>query len=150
MVRVPEVLMPEPAAVQTEHLVRCNTETKGHFTTIKNISNHGVCLSFFLGGLESVGHSIAYGPFCVFERCLDSNPEKWRRRIFQRYLVVSVRHTVSQKVHSLSSYTIPLSLLHCVTPTPPIKRTVNRDGLMCVSQLWKGQMWGGGGGGWGG
>jgi hypothetical protein len=76
MVPVPVVLMPEPAAVQTEHLVRCSTATKGHVTTTtktsdSNISNHVVCHIFFvyfLGGQECVGHSFAYVAHFVFLR----------------------------------------------------------------------------------
>ncbi len=69
--------MPEPAAVQTEHMVRCSTATKRHDTTTttktsdSHISNHAVCQSilvYFLGGLECVGHSFAYVAHSVFLR----------------------------------------------------------------------------------
>jgi hypothetical protein len=70
--------MPGPAAVQTEHQVRCSTATKGHVTTTTKhrISNHVVCHSFFVYFFgrarvcwaNTVGHSCVYDAHSVFWR----------------------------------------------------------------------------------
>jgi hypothetical protein len=44
------------------------------------VSLESIFLHFF-GGLECVGHSsYLCRPFCIFERCLDSNPESFRSK----------------------------------------------------------------------
>ncbi len=45
-------------------------------------SQRNFLLYIFFGGLECVGHSFAYvaRPFCIFERCLYSNPENCRSK----------------------------------------------------------------------
>ncbi len=50
------------------------------FLTFFRISNFYffLFLDNFFGGLQCIGHSLLMSPFCIFERCLDSNPESCR------------------------------------------------------------------------
>ncbi len=45
------------------------------------VANRRAINLYFFGGLECVGLSFAYvAHFCIFERCLDSNPESCRSK----------------------------------------------------------------------
>ncbi len=49
---------------------------------------------YIFGGLVCVGHSFAYvAHFCIFERCLDSNPERCRCKQM-RYLLYIPRYCI--------------------------------------------------------